>query len=181
MLTANLLPPEEKNIVRLGGVRRLIYFFASAGTAVFLVGSVLLLPSYFLSRSAVAALKRLRASEEDAASLAHLSRTIGAIRSSAASVDRIKAFGVSRAKAGVLLENLLHVPAGIAIESIAVKKDGSTAISGIAATRASLLAFERILRDAGRFENIAIPLSSIIQEDTIHFTVQGVLKPPYRL
>lgn len=181
MLTVNLLPPKEQYHIRLGRKRRIIVFFGVLASAVFVSGTALLLPSYLFSRVHARALARNLGVEEDAASRNRAHEKASALRKSAAEVAKVRAFIAARQNAGDLLENFLRPDRGITIEAVTITKNGEVAIRGIAAARADLLAFERALRDSNVLESADIPLSSIIRESNIRFTVQGMLKADRRL
>lgn len=181
MLTINLLPPEEKYKVRLGRKRRIIVFFGVLSSAVWILGAVLLAPSYLFSGVHARALADALVLEETSAQQSRLHETLSALRRSSAQVAAVKEFAGERRNAGDLLENFLRAAPGIAIETVTITKNGAVAVNGIAATRADLLLFESALRNSNALESMSIPLSSIIRESNIRFNVQGTLNADNRL
>lgn len=181
MLTTNLLPPEEKYNARMRRIRRTGRFFTILAVGVVLLGTVLLLPSYLFSGISAAALAHSLRLEEEAATRSHLHDAAAAARANAAKVNEVRAFVGSPAGAADLLKSFLNAVPGISIEELAIKEDGSVMMAGIARTRADLLSYESGLRNSNVLESASIPLSTIIQEGDIHFTVQGTLRSGHHL
>lgn len=181
MLTTNLLPLEEKRIVRLEEARRAVQFFAVASVVVLLFGVVLLLPSYLSSVVATRALAHLQELEKESAAHSNFSDVIAANRDAARIIAQVKTFVEIVPKAAPLLEKFLQSVPGITIEALSVRKEGIVTMQGIARTRTDLLGLEQSFREANLFDAFRVPLSSIVQEEDIRFTVQGTLKTAYRL
>ncbi len=162
-------------------VRRIIRFFTVLTVGVILLGTVLLLPSYLFSDISATTLVNSLRLEEDAAIRSNLHDTMTAVRVRGAQLAEVREFVSAPMGAADLLENLLDAVPGISIEELTVKEDGGVVMGGIARTRENLLLFEGRLRDSGVLESASIPLSNIIQEGDIHFTVQGTLRPGHHL
>lgn len=156
-------------------------FFGVLTSAICVLGAILLLPSYLFSLIRVRALAQDLTLEEQTADRSRLHETVSALRRSAAQIAEVKEFAAVRQNAGDLLENFLRPAHGIVLETVTITEAGAVAVSGIAATRADLLSFEGNLRDANVLENMSIPLSSIIREHNIRFTVRGMLNANNRL
>lgn len=181
MLTTNLLPPKEKYHVRMCRIRRIIGFFTILAVGVCLLGAVLLLPSYLFSDISAAALANSLRLEEEAAARSHLHDAVAAARANAAQINEVGVFAGSSLGAADLLESFFNAVPGITIEELVIKEDGNVSMGGIARTRADLLSYESRLRNSNVLESASIPLSTVIQEGDIHFTVQGVLRPGHHL
>ncbi len=180
MLTINLLPPEEKSHVRLDMIRRIIVFFGVLASAVFFAGTALLIPSYLFSHVRARALAYDLNVEEEAADRRRLSGTASALRKSAVQAALVREFAAAEGKSGDTLEIFLRRVPGVNIDALTITKTGAVAMSGIAATRADLLLFESAVRNSNALENMSIPLSSIIRESNIRFSVRGTLKADVR-
>lgn len=182
MLTTNLLLPQEKKAVWLEETRRLVVFFACLAVVGLIAASSLLLPSYFPVVIQRQGLEKSLLLEEQAAEHFQVKKTLMALREVLAEINILKTQAAAPANASEILEQFL-TPAGggITIVFFGIKSDGETVLNGLAATRRDLLQFEKTLRDSNKFENITSPLSNIIRETNINFSIQGKLKSMYRL
>lgn len=182
MLTINLLPTEEKKIVKLEETRRLILFFAGGLVGVFIIGSALLSPSFlplYLERSELERSLRL---EEEARAALKVDEVFGRIHRFESAISSVRNFTRVSPRASEILEELLaHAGSGIALDNVTVKKGGETVLTGMAQGRRDLLQFEKNLRDSDKFQEISSPLSNIVRETNINFTLQGRLKPVHGL
>lgn len=182
MLNTNLLPQEEKKLVRLEETRRVIIFFAALIVAVFITGSVLSLPSFLALYLERRELERALKLEEEASQKLKVRETLMVSKKIGSSVAAIKELISDSPKATLLFENLLGSAAPtIVLANLDIKKTGEITLSGFAPTRLDLLNFEKKLRDSGLFQEISSPLSNIVREASINFTMQGKLKPRYNL
>lgn len=181
MLTVNLLPPEEKKIIWTEETRRLVLFFAIISGSLLALGSILLLPSLlplFFEKQVVN--QNLTSIEESATNL-KVEKVLAEGRRQKEIISSLKKLISSAPKASPLLEKILKTPApGVNISYLTISKKG-TVLTGTATTRRNLLNFEKTLRDSGIFQGISSPLSSIIRETNLDFSIQGELKPPYGL
>lgn len=181
MLHTNLLPEQEQRIIIIGQWIRIVRFFSAAASTILLIGITLLAPSYLplffqnseLQRSLFVheqATKQINA-DDISSDAAHIRDIISSLRQSApyptAALD--------------LFDLLSAQPPGITISSFTIDRNGGITITGFAATRDNLLALEQFLRDSSRFQDIASPLTNIIQETDINFSFKGTLKPNYSL
>jgi len=181
MLTINLLPPQQKKAVRLEEWRRLMRFFCFGAMAALAIGTILTLPSYLpllLRRNELA---RSLLLEEDAAKRMAVRSTQERIRATRALIDSVGASALDAPRASPLFEEWAGDTHTVTILNLAVRKNGDVLLNGHAASRRDLLNFEKTLRESGRFQEIAFPLSNIVREANITFTMRGVLKPQYRL
>ncbi len=182
MLTINLLPPEERKFVRYKEMRRIILFFAGGLVAVFVIGSVLISPSFlplYLERRELERSLRL---EEEAGRALKVNETFERIRRLESVISRVRNFARTPPRASEILEEL-SVLAGssITLDNVTIKKGGETILTGMAPGRRDLLQFEKNLRDSDKFQEISSPLSNIVRETNVNFTLQGKLKPAYGL
>ena len=182
MLTTNLLLRQEKKAVWLEETRRLVVFFAGLSVVGLIVASSLLLPSYFPFVIQRQGLEESLLLEEQAAEHFQVKKTLMAVREVWAEINILKTQAGAPSKASGALEQFL-TPAGggISIAFLGIKNDGEMVLNGTAATRRDLLQFEKALRDSNKFEDITSPLSNIIRETGINFSIRGKLKSMYRL
>lgn len=181
MLFVNLLPREEQYAVRLEETRRTIVVFALLAASALAVGFVFLVPSFlvytFVERELIRGLK----AEEEAFERQASRNTIPKAQSALEAISEIRSYAASPPRASALLERFFDPETEINVISLLIRKDGTVFLSGHAATRNQLLQFEEALRSSNRFHEVALPLSNIVRERDIQFTVQGKLKPEYGL
>lgn len=181
MLSTNLLPAEEKQTVHLEEMRRTIVFLTGLAVLVFAAGFIFLAPPFLAVRLAERELIRLLAVEDEAVSHEEVRGTIVAARIMREAIAEARALAAEAPRSSAILERLLTSGEGIRVTSLIIRKDGTMGLSGHAATRAELLDFEERLRASDRFHEITFPLSNIVRERDIEFSMQGKLKPEYRL
>lgn len=182
MLSTNLLPPQQKNIIWFEEMRRYVRFFAIAAALIFVAASALLSPSYLPIIITTRDFERRFSMEEETARTLQSAETIGEAKQLKRRLQSLKERFSAPPKASPLLSQFLgELPSGIIVSSFALKKDGEVSMRGEAETRRGLLEFEQILRESEKFEAISSPLSNIIRETDINFFIQGKLKIRFRL
>lgn len=182
MLTTNLLPLAEKNEIWYEETRRIVRFFSVGISLICVLAVILLFPAYFFLSLEERELERSLAIEEDASRTFNIEAELQKIRIVENHIRLIRDFASAPATASVLFEKFFASSgSGITLSSLTIKKQGDVAITGNSVTRRDLLRFEKTLRDANMFQEISFPLSNIIRETNINFTLQGKLKPPYTL
>jgi Tfp pilus assembly protein PilN len=178
----NLLPVQEKKELRRNEMLRLIQLFSAGCIVIFLVGIVFLLPIYlplwFEQREIVKTLLI----QEEASRRARIGETSGTIRSLRSTLRTVRAGigGKTSYASGLLEEIFTKAGPKISFQAFSIRGIAVT-LSGVASTRRSLLDFEERLRSSGHFDNISVPLSHIVRDVDISFTLQGKLKEEYRL
>lgn len=180
MFNSNLLPGVEKKEVKREETRRIITFF-SLGTAVmFLLASVLLLPSYLPLFSQRQELERSLDLERQISSALGVTENLGTVIAVRRTLASVRDFlDAPRSTSGTMQWFFDQAGADVALQSLSLREGGLVSIGGVAKTRRALLDFEKKLRESGRFQDIASPLSNIIQEANINFTMQGKMKSLY--
>lgn len=177
MLHTNLLPEQEKKAIILDQWLRIITFFSSALSITLIIGITLLAPSYiplyFLNRELNYSLfiQQETAKKIDQKSIVSDASNIKAVIVSLHQTTDIPSGALE------IFDLLATTQSGIIVSGFTVDKDGRVGITGNATTRSNLLAFEQRLRDSSHFQDIASPLSNIIQETNINFNFKGTLKP----
>ncbi|MBI2122465.1 MAG: hypothetical protein HYT98_05130 [Candidatus Sungbacteria bacterium] len=182
MLTINLLPSAEKEGVWHEETQRIIRFFTTGILSACALAIVLIFPIYFSLLLEERELERSLNVEEAASRNLNIDAELQKIRTAENRIKLIRDFISTPATASTMLEKFFeNTGSGITLISLTVKKQGDVAITGIATTRRNLLRFEKTLRDASMFQDISFPISNIVRETNINFTMQGKLKPPYTL
>lgn len=180
MLSVNLLPPEEKQIIRIREAARAVGSFALFVLCVFAVGFLLLLPSFFLTHFAARDAERSFAIEQrETVQRREVRATLAEAKKIKEAMAEMRTYmarpsGVSRA-----LERFFPVSEGITVAFLAVRSDGEVKVDGRAGTREQLLTFEEALRASDQFLEVTFPLENIVREQNIQFSVKAKLKPMY--
>lgn len=181
MLTINLLPPVSQDLARREQWFRVVRIAASAAAGIFFLGFVFLLPSYFPIFLRHRDLSRSLALEKEAVEKLHISETVAAIRTAQRELMLLQKFIAIPPRASDSMAAVMGVRGeGIAITSLTLKGE-SIHLAGTAATRRFLLEFEKQLRESGRFQEVIIPLSNIVRETNISFSITAKLKPAFAL
>lgn len=176
MLTANLLPPEEKKSVRLEEYRRIISFFGMGAVAILIIGLVLLAPSYIFLVMARSNVSEQASAEAILADKLNLREAFSAATETGVLLKDVRLFLDRRAHASELVKTFFVSSDLLRVDALSIVKSGEVAISGFAQTRDDLLNFQKQLQDSQMFENVSFPISDIIRSTDIHFTIRGKLK-----
>lgn len=176
MLTANLLPPEEKERVEREETSRLVVFFTTGIIIILAAGSILLLPSYMPLFLEGRELDRALVIEKETAQHLNIQSFAEEIRKTKTFIRTLSSLLEKESRASWLMEKIFSYADGVSIQSLQIEKNGNLSLRGRAATRQSLLAFERSLRESGFIDTISLPLSQIIRETDISFSLSGILK-----
>lgn len=181
-LLTNLLPFERRRaltrdyFLRLGTVATLL------ATTLVLVAAALLAPTYvFLAKSVAAKEARLASVKASLASSddAVLSARLAALRSDADALATLaRAFSASAivraalavSRAGVTLSGFEYSPA-------ADTRPGTLSLSGAAATRDALRAYQLALERAPFARSASLPVSTYAKDRNIPFTIAITLAP----
>ena len=174
----NLLPNTEKEALRKGFKLRSLILGSLSVSVFFLVGIVMLLPSYFLAsgnfskavsenslydtEDEVSAVELLDLPEEINAKLKFLQTENNAVSSVEAIFEVIK-----------------YLPAGVKINSVLFErnkvredKNGVTIlVSGLALDRDSLISFSNLLKKSNFFSTVDLPVSSLTKDKNLPFSV----------
>lgn len=179
MLTINLLTPDAKRDLRFEEWRRAVAFLGAGAAAILIAGTILLAPSYLYPALQRGELERRLAIERQRADAMRLDGAAGQSRDLKAVVQAIRASRPG-ASARIFKTIVRQENPGIRITTFAIQNRIDATLTGLAQTRGDLLAFEKTLRDSGAFEEIASPLSDIIRDANVSFSMRGKLAPAYQ-
>ncbi len=181
MLTTNLLPAREKKEIRLEESRRVIILLSGFLVANFIAASLLLFPSYLplvIERRGLEDSLRL---EETAALNLGVKEKIASMQRVVSVVNAVRSYAAESSRPSTLLQSFLENSGqGISISFLSINKNGEFTLIGRAATRRDLLGFEGRLREGKKIEDLSSPLSNIVRETNISFSLQGKLKSMFR-
>lgn len=181
MLSINLLPVQEKKIVRYEDLLRIMAFFTMGIVVVFGSGAIFLLPSYLPLYLEHRELARTLHIEEGASQQLQVTAIVKKIKNLETTLNDITAFTKQSSRASKLVKSIFPKTEGIQLNTLTIKKGGDVVMNGFAKTRDNMLTFETFLRKGGIFQEITFPLSNITKQFDINFTLQGKLKPEYQL
>ena len=159
----------------------MVVLFAALAAAILAIGLALLLPSFIAVRLAERELI-LSLEVEERASVRQAARdTMRKARNARETIAEFRSYAVSPVRASIILEHFFAPGEGIRVDSLLIRRDGTASLSGYADTRTQLLHFEETLRNSNRFLAIEFPLSNIVRDLNIQFSMQGKLKPEHGL
>ena len=172
----NLLPPGEQKHLAAAELRRIIFFFGSIVIGLLCIVGGLLVPTYIPLMLTMRDREEMLSFEQRAARELEISDTAQQVRSISELVGSLKGAFQDDAAASSLIDSLFVAAGSLSLETIIVRPDGMLNISGRAATRRDLLDFEKTLRELNLFQDVLFPLTNIVQQRDIHFSVQARLK-----
>lgn len=182
MLAINLLPPEEKRVVRTRELCRAVLLCTVLAVGVWTAGLALLVPSFFSSYLVRRELEdAFSAAEQEASQRGVVRETLAEAKKTKAMVAEVNNFLLRPGAGAPLLEKFFAAGKGIELSTLLIRADGTVSLEGRAATRDQLLAFEETLRATGLFLEVTFPLSDIVRERDIRFAARATLKSPVGL
>lgn len=163
--------------MRYEKIGRIIRFFSSSLMLIGIIGSVLVVPSFLPMvlerREFVATLATLKVASRASDTGGELER----VRALTARLTDLRQSLVAPARSAALLDLLIPAIPGMDVSNLTITPSGIVSISGRAASRRDLLSYEQGLRSSGWFQELASPLSNIVQETNVQFSLRGTLAP----
>jgi len=178
MLNLNLLPPEEKTSLAWELRGRAVFAVGTVVGIVAVTFAILLLPAVFGLHFSRIELERELGWARVAPGLVSPDE-LAAVRSAnglaAAAIEMAQG---RKDPAALIAAVLWAVPAGIRIDALGYKSDGQTAeLTGFAPSRSSFLSLLRSLRDHPAVAGVSSPVSNVIAESDIAFSVTLTFRP----
>lgn len=181
MLSINLLPPGEKQMIRMREAAETVGFLAMLALFALAVGLFLLLPSFFLVHFTVRELERSHKIEQrETVQRRQVRAALAKARTAHEAIGEIKAYAARTSGVSLSLKKFFSAGEGIAITSLDIRSDGGVTVNGRAGTRGQLLDFEETLRASDQFLEVSFPLEDIVRERNIQFSAKAKLKPAYQ-
>lgn len=174
----NLLPNTEKEILKKGLKLRATGVINLLLATSFLIGAVMLLPAYFLTRghfdiitSANSVIKT-----EDAESIKQI---LDLPKEIDVKLKFFQTNAESRGAVDALSKVISYLPKKVKLNSVLLtrnqgekeKRGIALVISGIAADREALVAFDEALKASKSFLNVDVPVSSLTKERNLPFSM----------
>lgn len=179
MLTLNLLPPQQKKNLNYEIDRRMVQFLGFWFSAVIIIFGVLMLPAFFFISFEQSEVEHVKKVEEEAQKAAHTSELEEKIRGTNALLDIILAREYKKKDVASFLGEILSgAPAGVSVTLIVHEPlKNHVNISGAADTRGALLKFVDFLKKAPEIKNVSSPVSNIIRQQNINFSLEIETEP----
>lgn len=182
----NLLPQTEKHLIKQGLRARSVIVAALLVSAAMVIGSVMLLPSYFLTRAQLSMMiSDGSASKSENAELtkAYLSLP----NEIEAKLEFIEADTSQIKIIGSLSKIISYLPEGVRLESVALKRQSEkskqanpsivVSIAGVSKTREALVGFSESLNKSEDFESVEVPVGSLTREKDLPFSMNITVVP----
>lgn len=190
MITINLLPPEEKQLIALWQINRRIIFFGINILIALLIFIILLSTIYFVintkAKNAEANFKNLQ-TKLRMEGFQDLQTKIKQTNQQLKNLDKIqnehKYYSQILSKIIEIISAPSQAPtdydARVFIKTISINQNQTT-IEGFAANRASVSAIKQSLEQSPDFAKLESPLSNFIKPFNIDFRFTFVIKPPLK-
>lgn len=178
MIELNLLPPQEKDELKLERIYRwLIFYCSSAILIVLLFIGFLALIWFFIMiqlKSYTANLENTRSSFQGQ-SIENQQKLINDFNRR---LDKINLIQNNHKYYSTILMRLAEIiPSGIIIDAFVVDQQGKCALTGYAQRRSQLLLLKEALEKSSFFEKIDNPISNLTKQIDINFSFKFDAKP----
>jgi len=170
MVRLNLLPPKEKEALRLAQIPRGIWAWTAALALALTFFLVFLAAVYF------SAAGELKSTQENYRLIQESSQG----KDLKSQQDLIKNFNSQLVQIASLQENhryysralieiLNLMPSGIRLENLTVNEKNQVTLSGFASSREKIIVFKDALEKSAKFTNMENPLSNLLKQTNINF------------
>jgi len=171
MIKLNLLPPQEKELLRLAQIQRWIILYGSAILLSSLIFIFLLSVIWF---SLFIELKSLDASLSIAKQSSQgqdLKAQQGLVEELNAQIERISRFQKTHKTYSAILISLANMlPSDVKIIGLTINKQNKMSINGFAQRREGVLALQKSLKNSAIFTDVSGPLSNLTKQTNINFS-----------
>lgn len=171
----NLLTTKDQMKLRARYYTGILSSFIFVLVGVCVLGTALLIPSYFLAEAeAKASVRALEMSQESVA----LYQSSGVVQQVSLLKERLmllREYNGIQTTPRVLAELTTRVPEGVQVNSIALVFTGSgvgtISVSGKAKTRTALINFGKQIEVVRVFKGASVPISNLVNETNIDFSI----------
>jgi len=177
MIKLNLLPPEEKNWLRLNQIQRWIIFYGSAILSSFII-FVALLTVIWLSLSI-----QLKNTSTNFSAIQQglpgqsIKTQQNLIDELNAELNRISQLEKNRQDYSKILISLAGMmPAGTRLEELTIGEQNKITIAGHAQAREQVINLKNSLTDSPLFTDVASPLDNLVKQTDINFSFSATIK-----
>lgn len=170
----NLLPKKTTSALARTYFVRLATLLFFGGGVLFILGALILVPSFFLAQNEAASSERYVSALEETVGLKERSASGESVARLAEQVAAMRAYAQAPITTPLIDALVAATPGSVRVTAISFSRgDAATAVSvaGIAGTRESLLSFADALRTHRAFEGVSLPVSSLVSERDIPFSL----------
>lgn len=173
-ITLNLLPPQKKEALRQGFVLAYVQTMVFLFCLIAVLIAAGLVPVRLMLGADHEALLRQTAPESD-----EFTVSVAEIRDINAFLKRVDGLQTGFVPWSSALGGITELaPAGVRLESLQLMSPNLVVVSGTAATRADLLAFQQKLSAAPFLSKVDSPLSNILQRQNVRFEIETTYALP---
>lgn len=174
----NLLPKKEKEALKKGLKLRFIVVASFIFSVSFLVGFIMLLPSYFLvssysSKTVSNAYFLESQNTESFQKIINLPEEVGSkLKFFQSNINNISV-------ADYFSKIVEYLPQGVQLNSVSFSKnqnDTTILLGGVAVDRDSLVSFSTLLKKSNLFSDVVVPVSSLTKDKNLPFSMNIVIK-----
>ncbi|MBI4134540.1 MAG: hypothetical protein HY471_00320 [Candidatus Sungbacteria bacterium] len=178
ILPINLLPEEARRTVRYLVWRRIAFRFGFIAAGVLVLTVVALLPAYFFVALQRGEVGRLRDIEEQDPLRPKAEAVARDVARANDAIRTLKATLTEEEPVNQLVSAILEqVPSGIYVKHVEFQRNTRRfSFAGLASHRNDILEFEKQLEKLPFVQEVVSPLSNIIRDANIEFTIQIVIK-----
>lgn len=178
MIELNLLPPQEKEELKLERIYRWLVFYCSSAILIVLLFITFLALIWFFIiiqlKSYTANLENTRTSFQGQ-SIENQQKLISIFNRQ---LDKINFIQNDHKSYSTILVRLAEIiPSGIIIDAFVVDEQGKCALTGYAQKRSQLLLLKEALYNSSFFENINNPISNLTKQIDINFSFKFDVNP----
>lgn len=175
----NLLPDATRHEVEYLLLRRVALRLGIVLAIMILALGAMLLPAYFNTALQKADILREQASEEQNPVRRRAAEVDAAVQVTNRRIRLVKnALASSRSASQFLAAILSEASPGLHFERIAFDRDSRTlTLTGKADVRTAILDFQKRIQNLPAVESIVSPISNLIRESAVPFTIMIVAKP----
>lgn len=172
----DLLPEERRRSLRRAYLMRIATLAALLATVLIMAAAALLLPTYIYLASALEARTARLASVESALSSADQTALTRRLAMLEADVKEIASLAATEGASGVVREILAVPRQGVVLTGMSyAPSQGTLVVSGTAATRNDLRAYQLALAATPGFADADLPVASYAKDHDISFAVTVTL------
>ena len=174
----NLLPNKEKEFLKKGLKLRFVIVALYLLTAFFVVGSIMLLPAYFLMKGQLSSIKleNYNTKTVDGGSIEEILNIPNEIN---AKLKFLQSNVGNLSTVDIFYKIINLVPEKVVLNSISFSRNQDykektgihILVSGLALDRGSLVSFSALLKDSNLFSLVDVPVSSLTKEKNLPFSM----------
>lgn len=177
MIKPNLLPPEEKNQIKLYRAQRWIVFYGFSLLSACIIFAVFLGVIWLYLSLQVKAFDEALVTANASLQGQKLKEQQTLVRELNALMKKTNQFFSPQKNYSEIIGSLAQmVPEGIRIEGLSLDKEGTIKLSAHAQTRAQVLAFKDAIEKSPLFDKVDSPLSNLVKQQDINFQFTFKLK-----